>query len=167
MRPCAVDWQEWCELAAVPPFNEDDEPDPGRGVRALRTALTAADALLIATPEYNGSIPGQLKNVVDWASRPPDAGALAGKPVAVVGASPSRYGASQAQAELRKVLGNAGAQVLDRELPVTRGHEAFTPDGRLADPALVQRLRKLVDDLAAIAEPCDRPGLAGVPAGCG
>lgn len=120
-------------------------------VRALRTAITGADAAMIATPEYNGSIPGQLKNVVDWASRPAGSGVLVGKPIAVVGSSPSAYGASWAQAELRKVLGNAGARVLDRELAVTRAHDAFGPDGRLTDPALAHRLRGALDELVQVS----------------
>ena len=89
--------------------------------------------MLFATPEYNHSIPGQLKNALDWLSRPLKTSPLKGKPVAVVGASTGLFGAVWAQAELRKVLGAIGARVVDRELPVGLADDAFTADGRLAD----------------------------------
>ncbi|MGQ0774855.1 MAG: NADPH-dependent FMN reductase [Pseudonocardiales bacterium] len=138
----------WHDLGLVPPFNEDDEHVPPQPVRALRTAISDADALLIATPEYNSSIPGQLKNAVDWASRPYGHGVLHAKPVAVVGASASAYGAARAQAELRKALTTAGAQVLDRALRVARAHEAFGPEGQLLDPDLRNGLQDILADLA-------------------
>ena len=119
----------------------------------LRDAIGDADALLIATPEYNGSIPGQLKDAVDWASRPARAGALWGKPVAVVGATTGSYGAMWAQADLRRSLGIAGARVLEVELPVARAHERFGEDGRLRDEQLRERLGELLRELAAAAEP--------------
>ena len=121
----------WDGLAAIPPYNEDDDTADRRrrAVRELREAIADADALLIATPEYNSSIPGQLKNALDWASRPHGEAALKNKPVAVVGASAGMFGAVWAQAELRKVLAASGARVLDAELPVGRAHEAFDGDG--------------------------------------
>ncbi|MGH3814745.1 MAG: NADPH-dependent FMN reductase [Pseudonocardiaceae bacterium] len=137
----------WDDLRLVPPFSEDDEREPARPVQALRLAIAGADALLIATPEYNGSIPGQLKNAVDWVSRPYGDAVLTGKPVAVVGASPSPSGAAGAQAELRKVLGRAGARVLDGELSIARAHEAFGPDAALRDPELSRALSAVLDDL--------------------
>jgi chromate reductase len=85
-------------------------------VARLRAAITSADALLFVTPEYNSSVPGALKNAVDWASRPAGASPLRNKPVAVIGASTGMFGAVWAQAELRKVLGATGARVLDVEL---------------------------------------------------
>src|ERR1700730_8657948 len=105
-------------LKAIPPFDEDDEAAPAPAVRSWREAIDGADALLFATPEYNSSIPGQLKNAIDWASRPVATSVLKGKPGAVVGASIGMFGAVWAQAELRKVLGAAGARVVDGELPV-------------------------------------------------
>ena len=137
----------WHDLGLVPPFSEDDEREPPQPVRALRTVISRADAVLIATPEYNSSVPGQLKNAVDWASRPFGQAVLHAKPVAVVGASPSPYGAAWAQAELRKALTSAGAQVLDREFRVGRAHEAFGPEGQLRDPELQNGLRGIVTDL--------------------
>lgn len=139
-------------LKAVPPFDEDDEGALAPGaVGALRTAIARADGLLFATPEYNGTIPGQLKNVVDWASRPSVAqGALYGRPAAVIGASTGMFGAVWAQADLRKALGLAGARVLDRELPVAGAGEAFAADGRLSDPGLEAQLRETLDELTGM-----------------
>jgi chromate reductase len=140
-------------LREVPPYDElRDATDPGPAVRALRDAITGADALLIATPEYNASIPGVLKNAVDWASTPFPNGVLRRKPVLVVGASTGLFGAVWAQAELRKVLGTAGAAPLDRELPVGQADGVFTAGGSLADPDLAAALREAVDELVAVAK---------------
>jgi chromate reductase len=148
--PPGVSFVLFEELAAVPPYVEDhdgDEVPPGAA--ALRAAIEAADAVIIATPEYNSSVPGQLKNALDWASRPLATNALRGKPVVVVGASTGVFGAVWAQAELRKVLGAIGAWVLDLELPVGQAHDAFAADGSLHDP----RLRELLADaVAALVE---------------
>jgi chromate reductase len=140
-------------LELLPPYNEDDDDEDGpvEGAR-LRDAISRADALLIATPEYNGSVPGQLKNAVDWASRPARAGALWGKPVAVVGATTGSYGAIWAQGDLRRVLGIAGARVLEVELPVARAHERFDADGKLLDEQLRERLGDVLRGLAATVE---------------
>jgi chromate reductase len=139
-------------LRALPHFDEDIEHDPGAAVEAFREAIAAADALLIATPEYNSSIPGVLKNAIDWASRPRDDAALQDKPAAVVGASPARFGAAWAQAELRKVLGAAGARVLEGELALGTAHEAFDGAGGLADRAHVETLEALIGELAGERE---------------
>jgi chromate reductase len=148
-------------LKAVEPFDETDEHETGGGMPgadALISAIRAADAVLFVTPEYNGSIPGVLKNAVDWASRPtPATSALANKPVAVIGASTSMFGAVWAQAELRKALGLAGARVLDQELAVPTAHEAFKDDGRLARGATRRRLREI---LAQLVIEADRAGAA-------
>jgi len=133
------------DLAAVPPYNEDASPPVAVG--RLREAMATADAVLIATPEYNASIPGQLKNALDWASRPFPGNALRGRPVAVVGASTGLFGAVWAQAELRKVLTTIGARVLDAELPVGLAHEAFNDDGTLVDADLRDRLAGVVEQL--------------------
>ena len=135
-------------LHEVPPYNADEDLQPAvPAVQPLREAIASADALLIATPEYNASIPGVLKNAIDWASRPFPNSALHDKPVAVVGASTGMFGAVWAQAELRKVLHTAGARVLEEELPVGMAAEAFGGDGRLRDPELQQRLGRIVDSL--------------------
>jgi chromate reductase, NAD(P)H dehydrogenase (quinone) len=154
LLPAGVELEPYEGLELLPPYNEDDEGEDGpvEG-RRLRDAIEGADALLIATPEYNGSIPGQLKNAVDWASRPARAGALWGKPVAVIGATTGSYGAVWAQADLRRTLGIAGARVLEVELPVARAQERFDDAGRLRDEQLRERLGSILHELAAAAEP--------------
>ena len=134
-------------LGEIPPYNEDAEEPAPLGVRLLREAIADADALLIATPEYNASIPGVLKNALDWASRPFPDNCLRGKPVAVIGASTSVFGAIWAQAELRKVLRTIGARALEAELPVAAAHDAFDDHGRLRQPALAAALAATVCDL--------------------
>jgi chromate reductase len=135
-------------LAALPPYSEDADVEPAPvAVGDLRARIAAADALLIATPEYNASIPGGLKNAIDWASRPFPDNALRGKPVAVIGASTGLFGAVWAQAELRKVLRHAGADALEEELPVALADQAFEPTGELADPELHQGLVELLEAL--------------------
>ncbi|MGI8411904.1 MAG: NADPH-dependent FMN reductase [Solirubrobacteraceae bacterium] len=134
-------------LKAIPPFDEDDELDPGPAVQGWRTAVLAADGLLFSTPEYNSSIPGALKNAVDWASRPIAGAALRNKPAAVIGASTGMFGAVWAQAELRKALGAAGARVLDRELPIAAAHAAFLDPDILADEELRQTLAEILHEL--------------------
>ncbi len=140
-------------LKDVEPFDETDERDAGGGMPgadAFIRAIRDADAVLFVTPEYNGSIPGVLKNAVDWASRPtPATSALANKPVAVIGASTSTFGAVWAQADLRKALGLAGARVLDQELAVPTAHEAFQEDGRLKRAASRRRLQRVLAELVA------------------
>jgi chromate reductase len=147
--PPGTELEIWEGLAAIPPYNEDEDRDPAPpSVRALREAIDTADALLIATPEYNSSIPGQLKNALDWASRPFPDNVLRNKPAAVIGASTSVYGGVWAQAEVRKVLAAAGARVVDADLPVAQARDAFHDDDRLHDEELSRRLGDLLDSLA-------------------
>jgi chromate reductase, NAD(P)H dehydrogenase (quinone) len=138
-------------LADIPPYSEDDSATAA--VQRMRSAIAAADGLLFATPEYNGSIPGQLKNALDWASRPFPDNALRGRPALVVGASTGLFGAVWAQAELRKVLRTAGADVLPDELPVGMADSAFAPDGSLADPEQAGALVRVVERLLQRACP--------------
>jgi chromate reductase len=141
-------------LESVPPYNEDrDGEKPPAGAAALRDAIAGADAVLFATPEYNGSVPGQLKNAVDWASRPHRTSVLWGKPVAVVGASTGTYGAVWAQADLRKALGLAGARVVEAEVAVGRAASRFDDDGRLVDDELSDELGEALETLVAEASP--------------
>ncbi len=151
--PEGVETELYRELEEVPPYNEDRDTDeaPPAAVR-LREAIAGADAVLFATPEYNGSIPGQLKTAVDWASRPHRTAALWGKPVAVVGASSGMYGAVWAQAELRKVLTAAGARVAAAEVAVGRAQTRFDEEGRLADEEIRDELREAVATLVVEAE---------------
>jgi chromate reductase len=146
--PAAARMPLLTDLALVPPYSEEDDVEPASApVERLRSRIETADALLIATPEYNGSIPGQLKNAVDWASRPYPDNALRRKPVAVIGASTGVFGAIWAQAELRKVLTTAGADVLADELPIGTAEEAFAEDRTLADRELSRRLEHILRDL--------------------
>ena len=139
-------------IAEIPPYNEDTEA--GRtpaAVTALRGAIAGAHAVVIATPEYNASVPGVLKNAVDWASRPYPDSALRGKPVMVIGASVTDFGATLAQADLRRILKAIGAHVLEEELPVRQAHEAFSTDGELKDSPLRAKLANMVDTLVRSA----------------
>jgi chromate reductase len=108
--------------------------------------------VLIATPEYNHSIPGGLKNALDWASRPFAHNALRGKPAAVVGTSTGLFGAVWAQAETRKVLKAIGAEVVERELPIGSADSAFDADDRLVDPDQRAELAGIVGELAVAAD---------------
>ena len=155
--PAGVEIELYDGLETLPPFDADaDGATEPAAVRNLRRLIEAADAVLFVTPEYNGSIPGVLKNAVDWASRPHRDAALSGKTVAVAGASPGQYGAMWAQQDLRRVLGIAGARVIDGELSVPRAHEVFA-NGRLTSPAIAERLRA---HLAALVDQAVAPALA-------
>ena len=155
--PPGVDLVEWEGLAGLPAFDEDLESTPPAPVQELLDAIEEADALLVATPEYNASLPGALKNALDWASRPFPGNALRAKPAAVIGASTGLFGAVWAQAEVRKVLKTSGAHVLESELPVGMADAAFAEDGGLADPDLAARLEDLLSDLAReVASPVEQ-----------
>lgn len=144
----------WGGLKDVPPYDEDDDGvDAPAAAAELRDAIARADAVLIATPEYNHSIPGQLKNAFDWVSRPIATNPMRNKPVAVIGASTSAFGGVWAQAELRKVLAALGARVLDVELAVPHAHERFDERGRLTDGNFVEQLTAVADSIVlAVAE---------------
>lgn len=142
------------QLAQVPPYSEDDDVFPAPlAVARLRDAIARADAVLISTPEYNSSLPGQLKNALDWASRPLATNVMRGKPVAVVGASEGIFGAVWAQAEGRKVLKAMGAHVLEDEVPVGQAHEAFSDEGLLHDPDLRALYGDAITNLVDAARP--------------
>ena len=146
--PPGTELVEWEGLAGLPAFDEDLERTPPLPVQRFLAQIEAADALLIATPEYNASLPGALKNAIDWASRPFPENVLRYKPTAVIGASTGLFGAVWAQAEVRKTMKASGAHVLESELPVGMADYAFADDeDALADPELVQRLRDLLADL--------------------
>ena len=153
LLPPSVELELFDGLKAVEPYDEDDDVGEGpAGARRLRDAIEAADAILIAAPEYNSSLPGQLKNAIDWASRPLRENALWGKPVAVVGASTGMFGAVWAQAEVRKAVGASGGRVIDKDLPVGHADQAFTDDGRLTDIELHNRYLEILDELVVLAE---------------
>ncbi len=146
LLPPEVEVVVYERLGEVPSFNEDDVAQRPAAAQHFWDAVNDADGVLIATPEYNSSIPGVLKNALDWLSRPLVDSPLRNLPAAVIGASTGMFGAVWSQAETRKVLGAIGARVLDRELPVAGAHEGFGEDGRLADAELEAQL------LAALAE---------------
>jgi chromate reductase len=140
-------------LKAIPPYDADDDVEPGPApVRVLREAIDRADAVLVVTPEYNASVPGVLKNALDWASRPHATNVLRGKPAAVVGASTGMFGAVWAQAETRKVLSTIGARVIDRELPVSEAPERFDVTGRLDDPDVAELYEEILAELGTAVE---------------
>jgi chromate reductase len=151
--PAGAELVEFDRLRDVPPYDEDVETaGTPVVVEELRAAVRDADAVLIATPEYNSSIPGQLKNALDWVSRPAGKSALNGKPAAVVGASTGMFGAVWAQAELRKVLGAMGGRVIEAELPVGHAKELLVNDQLELPPESSERLEEILDELVAAAE---------------
>ena len=150
--PAGVELEVFEGLRDVPPFDEADREaaTAPAAVEALKAAIAGADGVLFATPEYNGSIPGQLKNALDWASVPFEHNVLRNKPVAVIGTSTGMFGAVWAQAELRKVLGLIGARVLDRDTPVPLAETSFA-DGML-DPELSEAVDAAVVDLVEMVQ---------------
>jgi chromate reductase, NAD(P)H dehydrogenase (quinone) len=147
LAPAGVELELWEGIGDLPIYDQDlDDMDVPESVRRLREDWTAADAIFFASPEYNGSVPGGLKNAVDWASRPKDEAALRNKTVAVVGASMGQFGALWAQQDLRRILGIAGARVVGEPLPVSRAHEGF-------DEAVYQGLRTALETLVEAADP--------------
>ena len=140
-------------LRQVPPFDEDEEVDAPVSVDRLRTAIAEADGVFFVTPEYNSSIPGALKNALDWVSRPLATNPIRNKPVAVIGSSTGMFGAVWAQAELRKVLGAMGARVADVELAVGQAHEKFDDGGSLVVDEIRIGLRDALDTLVATVAP--------------
>jgi chromate reductase len=144
----------WDRLREVPPYDQDDDVEPAPpAVAALRAAVADADAVLIATPEYNSSIPGALKNALDWASRPFATNVFRNKPVVVIGSSHGVFGGVWAQAELRKVLGTMGARVVEAEVAVGRADEKIDVAGRVIDEEVRVQIRDALDALAAETAP--------------
>ena len=153
LLPAGAELEIWDGLKAVPPYDEDDDVEPvPAAVAALRAAIAGADALLFATPEYNSSVPGQLKNALDWISRPIAKNPLRGKPVAVVGASAGAFGAVWAQAELRKILAAIGARIVEGEVAVGHAPTRFEGD-HLVDTELRERLAEVLGALVSETVP--------------
>jgi chromate reductase, NAD(P)H dehydrogenase (quinone) len=154
--PEGIDVVLWNGLKGIPPYDHDDDGVPALpAVAALRDAVGEADAVFFATPEYNSSIPGALKNALDWASRPLATNAFRNKPVAVIGSSAGAFGGVWAAAELRKVLAAMGARVTEVELAVGHAGEKFREDGSLIDGDVRQALREALETLAAEAAPVE------------
>jgi chromate reductase len=150
LLPDGFELELWDGLKTVPPYDADDDV-PGRtpeAVTRLREVLAGADGCLFATPEYNSSVPGQLKNALDWASRPLATNSLRNTPAAVVGASTGAFGAVWSQAELRKVLAAIGARVIDDGVAVGHAPSKFDESGRLVDDDIREQLGVVVGELA-------------------
>jgi chromate reductase len=148
--PAGIDIEVWDGLKAIPPYDADDDVVPGPpDVEAFRELVREVDAVFFATPEYNSSVPGALKNALDWASRPLATNSFRNKPVAVISSSAGAFGGVWAAAELRKVLGAMGARVTEAELAVGHAAEKFGDDGRLADDDVRQGLSDALATLVA------------------
>ena len=149
VAPPALEIRVFDGMADIPPFNQDVEAkgDPA-GVSALKQAIREADGLLIATPEYNHGVPGVLKNAVDWASRPANDSVLAGKPTAILGASPGITGTARAQSQLRQSFVFTGTPALLKpEILVFKANEKFDDEGRLIHEKTREFLGRLLHEL--------------------
>ena len=156
--PPGVEVELFEHLGLLPHYDQDlDQPEfeTPPAVESLRSRIDDADALLIVTPEHNGSITSALKNAIDWASARHRGSWLRNKTVAIAGATTGQYGAIWAQQDLRRILGIAGARVVGEELPVSRAQGKFDGDGRLVDPLLADRLRAHLAILVREAAPLD------------
>jgi chromate reductase len=138
------------ELEGIPPFNQDLEGSMPEKVKEFKRKIKAADALLIATPEYNYSVPGVLKNAIDWASRPYGDNAFEGKPVAIMSASTGMLGGARAQYHLRQSFVTLNMHPINKpEVLITFASEKFDNEGRLVDEKEKVRIRKLLEALVA------------------
>ncbi|MGN6800103.1 MAG: NADPH-dependent FMN reductase [Gaiellaceae bacterium] len=152
--PEGVEIELWDGLKAIPSYDQDDDGIPApEPVEALRSLVREVDAVFFATPEYNSSVPGALKNALDWASRPLATNSFRNKPVAVISSSAGAFGGVWAAAELRKVLAAMGARVAEAELAVGHAHEKFDDQGRLADDDVRDGLREALELLLAEVSP--------------
>lgn len=152
--PAGVAVEIWDGLGELPLYSEDiDQGEGPAPTAALRRLIGEVDAVLVSTPEYNSSIPGGLKNALDWASRPYGVATIVGKPVAVVGASPSSFGAAWAQAEVRKVVAASGGRVLEDGLSFAKAKDRIGADGRvLPGDAVHAELAALLGKLVELAQ---------------
>ena len=158
LAPAGVEIELYEGLARIPHYDQDlDRPGtaPPPAVASLRERIEDADALLFVTPEYNGSVPGVLKNAIDWASARHRGSVLANKTAAVAGVTTGQYGAIWAQQDLRKILGIAGSRIIPGELPVSRAEAVFDAGGRLVDELVAERLRRHLAALVAEAAPVE------------
>lgn len=138
------------DLEGIPPFNQDLELQPPDKVKEFKARIRAADAILIATPEYNYSIPGVLKNAIDWASRPYGDNAFDGKPVAVMGASIGTLGTARAQYDLRRSFVFLNMLPVNQpEVMVPFAQDKVDGSGRVTDEKTRKKIRELLDSLVA------------------
>ncbi len=153
LTPEGVELSVFGGLGSIPGFDQDLEP--GRvpePVEDLRMQIADADALLIVTPEYNASIPGALKNAIDWASRPTGSSALMGKPAAIVSSSPSPFGGAWANQHVRKVFSITGTPVVETELAIGKVDAEFGPDGELVGRETRDRISSLLLELEELVD---------------
>jgi chromate reductase, NAD(P)H dehydrogenase (quinone) len=140
------------DLKEIPLYNQDEETNLPQSVVRLKAKVRAADAILIATPEYNYSIPGVLKNALDWGSRPYGDNAWDNKSVAIMGASPGMQGTSRAQYHLRQVFVYLNMHPLNRpEVMIGSAQDRFDAKGSLSDPKTRQKIAELLTALMACA----------------
>jgi len=136
------------DLDGIPPFNQDLEGRMPKKVKQFKARIKTADALLIATPEHNYSVPGVLKNAIDWASRPFGDNSFEGKPVAIMSASPGMLGGARAQYHLRQVLTALNMHAINSpEVVVASVDEKIDEEGALADEKTRQKIRQLLESL--------------------
>ena len=146
----------WDGLREIPPYDQDEDVVPAPpAVGAFRELVREVDAVFFATPEYNSSVPGALKNALDWGSRPLATNVFRNKPVAVISSSAGAFGGVWAAAELRKVLAAMGSRVTEAELSVGHAPEKLDADGRVADDEVRQGLRDALNTLVAQVVPAE------------
>jgi chromate reductase len=138
------------DLEGIPPFNQDEDTHPPQKVIELKSKIRSADAILIVTPEYNYSIPGVLKNAIDWASRPYGDSAWNEKPVAIIGASTGMFGTARAQYHLRQVFVFLNMYPLNQpEVMINNAAQKFDAQGNLTDEKTREFIRKQLIALVA------------------
>jgi NAD(P)H-dependent FMN reductase len=154
LAPEGMEITEYTGIGELPHYNADlDGDDPPAGVVRLRDAIRAADGLLVVTPEYNYSIPGVLKNALDWVSRPLEGNPLAGKPVAILSSSTGSFGGLWAQNDLRRILGTLHARVIAETLTVPHVHTLVDEVGELAHPETSEGIAGVLAALTAELPP--------------
>lgn len=152
LAPAGVRFDVYDRLAELPPFNQDDEKNPPEAVRDLKARIRAADAVLFVTPEYNYSVPGVLKNAIDWASRRYGDSAWAGKPAAIMSASTSIFGGARAQYHLRQSAVFLDMPVVNQpEVMIPKANEKFDAHGHLTDDLSKQLIAQLLAKLVELA----------------
>jgi chromate reductase, NAD(P)H dehydrogenase (quinone) len=149
VAPPGVVVEDFGDLGGIPPYNEDVEKQPPESVKALKEKVTAADALLIATPEYNNSVPGVLKNAIDWASRPYGDNSFEDKPVAVMSAG-GHMGGMRAQLSLRQVFVYLDMHPVNKpQVAITNAKTRLDASGEFTDPAIRDSVKQLLVALEA------------------
>ncbi|MFA6048166.1 MAG: NAD(P)H-dependent oxidoreductase [Parcubacteria group bacterium] len=145
MAPEEIEIEIFSRLGEIPPFNQDEENDPVEAVHELKEKIKAADAILFVTPEYNYSVPGVLKNAIDWASRPYGQNVWEGKPVAVIGASIGAIGTARAQYHLRQIFVFLDMHPLNRpEVMIGNAQEKFDEKGNIIDTHTKEKIEELL-----------------------